>query len=71
MLTGLLTAVVNTVTTTLTPLVNLVNGLATTLINPLLNALGIQLGTATVIMDSVQTGQPMLVSTVPPPAPGP
>eukprot|EP00611_Tribonema_gayanum_P001109 TRINITY_DN10834_c0_g2_i4.p2 TRINITY_DN10834_c0_g2~~TRINITY_DN10834_c0_g2_i4.p2 ORF type:complete len:384 (-),score=98.15 TRINITY_DN10834_c0_g2_i4:569-1720(-) len=58
-ISNLLTGIVNL----LNPLLNLVNGLTTALVDPLLSLLGIQLGTATVTMNSVQTGQPMLIST--------
>ena len=64
-LTNLLTAVTNLVQ----PLLNLVNGLASSVINPLLSALGLQLGTATVWMDTVTIGQPAIVTTAVPPAP--
>ncbi|MBA4284126.1 MAG: hypothetical protein C0434_01155 [Xanthomonadaceae bacterium] len=66
-LVGILTGVVSNLLTgivnLLNPLLNLVNGLTTALVDPLLSLLGIQLGTATVTMNAVQTGQPQLVST--------
>ncbi len=63
-LSNLLTVVTNIVQ----PLLNLVNGLASSLINPLLSALGLQLGTATVWMETVTIGQPTIVTTAVPPA---
>lgn len=60
---GLLSAILNGVLALLNPLLALVNGLTTTLVDPLLSLLGIQLGKATVTMNAVQTGQPILVST--------
>lgn len=60
---GLLSAILNGVLALLNPLLALVNGLTTALVDPLLSLLGIQLGTATVTMNAVQTGQPILVST--------
>jgi len=66
-LTGTLTGVISNLLTgvvnLLNPLLNLVNGLTTALIDPLLALLGIQLGTTTVTMTGVQTGQPILIST--------
>ena len=66
-LVGVLTGVVSNLLTgivnLLNPLLNLVNGLTTSLVDPLLSLLGIQLGTATVTMNAVQTGQPQLIST--------
>ncbi|WP_293368478.1 pilus assembly protein TadG-related protein [Nevskia sp.] len=62
-LSGLVANLLTGITNLLDPLLDLVNGLATALIDPLLSLLGIQLGSATVTMTSVQTAQPILVST--------
>lgn len=62
-LVGLVDAIVDGVTTVvLAPLLALVNSLATVLINPLLELLGIQLGTATVTMEAVTVQQPQVIS---------
>lgn len=63
LLTGLLSAILNTVLVALNPLLSLVNGLTTSLVDPLLSLLGIKVGTATVTMNAVQIGQPILVNT--------
>lgn len=62
-LTGLVSNLLTGIVNLLNPLLSLVNGLTTSLIDPLLSLLGIQLGTATVTMNAVQTGQPQLIST--------
>lgn len=62
-LTDLVSNLLNGIVGLLNPLLNLVNGLTTALVDPLLALLGIQLGTATVTMNAVQTGQPTLIST--------
>ena len=62
-LSGVISNLLTGITNLLNPLLNLVNGLTTALIDPLLSLLGIRLGTATVTMNAVQTGQPLLVST--------
>lgn len=62
-LTGLVSNLLTGIVNLLNPLLSLVNGLTTALIDPLLSLLGIQLGTATVTMNAVQTGQPQLIST--------
>ena len=62
-LTGLISNLLNGVVALLNPLLNLVSTLTTTLVDPLLALLGVQLGTATVTMNSVQIGQPILVNT--------
>jgi uncharacterized membrane protein len=65
--TGNLTSVLSDLTTVLlTPLTNLVNSL----LNVLLPALGVQLGSGTVLMNAVSTGQPILVNTALPGTPG-
>jgi len=65
--TGNLTSVLSDLTTVLlTPLTNLVNSL----LNILLPALGVQLGSGTVLMNAVSTGQPILVNTALPGTPG-
>ncbi len=63
LLTGLLSGILNAVLGVLNPLLSFVNGLTTSLIDPLLSLLGIKVGTATVTMNSVQIGQPILVNT--------
>lgn len=60
---GVVASLLDGIVNLLNPLLALVNGLTTALIDPLLALLGIQLGTATVTMNAVQTGQPILVST--------
>lgn len=62
-LLDIVAGLLNTVTSLLNPLLGLVNGLAVSLINPVLNALGIQLGAATVTVESVQIGRPQKVAT--------
>lgn len=66
---GLISDLVNGVVALLDPLLAIVNTLTTTLVDPLLALLGIQLGQATVTMNAVQVGQPILVTTRLPPAP--
>ena len=63
---SLVGAVLTPITNLLTPLLTLVNTtLLTGLINPLLDLLGVSAGTATVTMDSVTVGQPVIVTTAP------
>ena len=69
-LTGLITTLFNVVVSVLNGLIGLVNGLLTALINPLLSLLGIQAGSATVIMDSVTVAPPVVVTTILPGLPG-
>lgn len=59
---GLVNSLVNGVAALLQPLIALVNGLADALINPLLDLLGIDLGSATVTMRVVTVDQPGIVS---------
>lgn len=62
-LVGLVSSIVNSVNTViLAPLLTLVNSLAAALINPLLQLLGVQLGTATVTMEAVTVNQPQVIS---------
>lgn len=63
LLGGLVNSLVNAVASLLQPLINLVNGLADALINPLLDLLGIDLGSATVTMRVVTVDQPNIVTT--------
>lgn len=58
-----LNGLVEALVAVLDPLLELVSGLLNTLVLPLLNLLGIQLGLATVIMESITVDQPLLVST--------
>lgn len=60
---GLISNLLNGIVALLNPLLAIVNTLTTTLVDPLLALLGIQLGTATVTMNAVQIGQPILVNT--------
>jgi uncharacterized membrane protein len=66
-LLGVLSNLVSTLVTALKGLLNallsLVNGLLASIVNPLLNLLGIQLGSATLIMNSVTVAPPVIVST--------
>ncbi|TXH03913.1 MAG: hypothetical protein E6R07_10915 [Nevskiaceae bacterium] len=59
----LVSSLLSAVTAVLQSLLSLVNGLLVSLINPLLSALGLQLGTATVWMDTATVGQPYIVTT--------
>lgn len=59
---GLVATVLNTVTAAVQGLLDIVNALAASLIDPLLQLLGIQLGTATVTMNSVTLDNVQLVS---------
>ncbi|MDB5986984.1 MAG: hypothetical protein JWR16_2037 [Nevskia sp.] len=59
---GLVNAVLNAVNPLLQNLLNLVNGLVDSLIDPLLNLLGIQVGAATVMVDSVTVAPPVVVT---------
>jgi uncharacterized membrane protein len=61
---SLVGAVLTPITNLITPLLNLVNTtLLTAVINPLLDLLGVSAGTATVTMDLVTVGQPVVVTT--------
>ncbi len=60
---GLISNLLNGIVALLNPLLAIVNTLTTALVDPLLALLGIQLGTATVTMNAVQIGQPILVNT--------
>ena len=66
-LSGFVGSLINSIISGPTSLVQrlstMVNGLATSLINPLLNLLGVQLGTATTTMDFATVGQPYIVNT--------
>jgi uncharacterized membrane protein len=50
----------------LTPILTGVGSLVDAIINPLLQALGLQVGSATVFMDLVTSGQPVIITTVVP-----
>ncbi|HZR34226.1 MAG TPA: hypothetical protein VFA75_02545 [Nevskia sp.] len=62
-LSSLVSTLVDTLKTTLNGLLSLINGLLASVINPLLNLLGLQLGSATLIMNSVTVAPPVIVST--------
>jgi len=66
-LLGVISNLVSTLVSALKGLLNgllaLVNSLLSSIINPLLNLLGIQLGSATLIMNSVTVAPPVIVST--------
>lgn len=68
LLGSLVSQIVNAVALVLDPLIDLVNGLADSVINPLLSTLGLSTGQATVTMNTVQAGQPRLVSVTVAPA---
>lgn len=62
-LSGLVADILDAILGTLQPLLDLVNGLVLSLVEPLLEILGIQLGTAEVTMNTVSIGQPRLITT--------
>lgn len=57
---GLVNSLISGITGLVQPLLDLVNGLSAALIDPLLNALGIQLGAATVTMNTAIFSQPTI-----------
>ncbi|WP_420426555.1 pilus assembly protein TadG-related protein [Algiphilus sp.] len=65
-LAGLVADIVDAVFAVLQPLLDLINGLVLSLVEPLLEILGVQLGTAEVTMNTVSVGQPRLISTAVP-----
>ena len=60
---GLLNTVVSLVTPLVNTLVGLINGITAAVVQPLLDALGIHVGSATVIVNSAVISQPNMVST--------
>lgn len=70
-LSGLVADIVDAITSVLQPLLDLINGLVLSLVEPLLEILGIQLGTAEVTMNTVSIGQPRLITTEVPVLPAP
>ena len=60
---GLLNTVVSLVTPLVNTLVTLVNSITATVVEPLLAALGIQVGSGTVLVESAVISQPNLSST--------
>ncbi len=62
-LAGVASSLVNQLVTSLQPLLSLLNTTILQLVNSLLQFLGVQLGSATVVMDGVIIGQPVLVTT--------
>jgi len=62
-LAGVASGLVNQLVSSLQPLLTLLNTTILQLVNSLLQFLGVQLGSATVVMDGVIIGQPILVTT--------
>jgi len=62
-LSGLVVDITNSITGVVQPLLDLINGLVLSLVEPLLEILGVQLGTAEVTMNTVSIGQPRLITT--------
>lgn len=60
---GLLNAVVSAVTPLVNQLVTLINGITASVVEPLLAALGIEVGSGTVLVESAVISQPNLSST--------
>lgn len=63
---GLVSSILGSINTLLQPLVNTVSGLTLSRVTPVLNSLGISLGSATVTMNSVTVAQPDLVTVAEP-----
>jgi uncharacterized membrane protein len=65
-LSGLINSLLSLVTSAVTPVINLIDATLMPLLNGLLSALGVQLGSATVVMDGVVVPSAKVVSTAVP-----